>query len=187
MVYSQTSAWRGKEIELVKFAASASKTEQPCDVSPSFRILKQAVNSKNQYPTSFSKEMVERFLGKIPAASKRTFGKFLRKLPAVLREAFSPWHVAAGWQNSGLWPLDVTKILDRCATWKDMSRSQAAIIVASIPRWTMKVIQTGELSDSCMQSEVGIHILFDEWTAKHMGWDATRTKDTTSLVLVAAG
>jgi hypothetical protein len=70
-------------VEIMKFAASASKIQQPCDVSPSYMILKQELKRAEQAGVDSQtpkvhkyKEEVVQILRDLDPSSRQTFSKF---------------------------------------------------------------------------------------------------------------
>ena len=92
---------------LIKLAASCSKTEQPCDVSPVFMALKALSASKLGFKfegdDKTQADWIENdLLANIPAASRRTFLNFLLHAPNIIGDALRPHNIAIGWSVSGI-------------------------------------------------------------------------------------
>ena len=73
------------------------------------------------------------------------------------------------WQLCGIHPLNVERILERCASWEFFSDEQRAAIVASIPALTAIVVERGEVTDPEIQHAVGPSINFVKWLTEHTG------------------
>ena len=157
-------------IEIVKFAAAASKIQQPCDVAASFRILKQLIQVDQEHtPPYWAKRMEEVILADLGKASRETLLRVFVKLPSVIATAFQRKHVAKGWELAGIHPFNTQKILQRCTTWTQLSDAQAAAILGAMDKLMDQASRDGEVHDATMQAMVGAAINFDDWLAKYTG------------------
>ena len=154
-------------IELGKFPASSSKTNQPCDVAKSYLIMKGLANRNlGLSPAAFVIALPE-ILKDFDRASYKTYSNFLGQLPDYISRAFTSVIIKEGWKAAGLFPLDLGIIMGRCTTWRVMSASQGAAIMAAFPGLIELARQQGELSDQDLQNAVGESIDFDAWMLKH--------------------
>lgn len=155
-------------IELGKFPASSSKTNQPCDVAKSYLLMKGLANRGNLglSPAAFVIALPE-ILKDFDGASYKTYSNFLAQLPDYISQSFTSITIKKGWKAAGLFPLDLGIIMGRCTTWRVMSASQGAAIMAAFPGLIELARQQGELSDQDLQNAVGESIDFDAWILKH--------------------
>jgi len=86
---------KDKGFVLVKFAASASKTQQPCDVSPAYRTLKAQVKDLLRCPSKAKMSapslatQLDKLLESVPPASRKTFKRIFNQLPGLLSKSLS--------------------------------------------------------------------------------------------------
>jgi hypothetical protein len=161
---------KDKNFEIMKFAAAASKTQQPLDVSTSFRTIKLLTKGLRCNGTAhYTQALLSNFLKGMDASSLKTYVLFLSNLPEMLNKAFTTSAIKQGWATSGLVPLDAGRILSRCSTWSQLSREQGDAIIGSIPALMKHAQKTGEVDEDLMQRLVGDTINFDEWLAQHSG------------------
>lgn len=143
---------KAEGIEVIKFAASASKIQQPCDVSPCYRALKQEKKLPQSTTTAVYTPMLSACLAGIPPASQRTFITYLSHLPSMLSKCFHERNVKKGWEVSGLWPFNQEQILSQCRSWKLLSAKSARIIRAALPALTEYAFLHGEVDDDAMDA-----------------------------------
>lgn len=80
--------WKGLGVELLKYAASASKHQQPCDVSCCYSVLKQAEKLLEELsPPAYHDEVESLLEVNLSGASARTYTRFLSRLPDLLSKA----------------------------------------------------------------------------------------------------
>jgi hypothetical protein len=111
-------------IEVVKLAASASKIQQPCDVGPMYKVLKQALKGDPPLADCPYRHELTRLLAPLESASRKTFQAFIELLPIVLNKSFTRWNVLRGWNSSGLWPFNLDVMLAKCTSWSSLGRHQ---------------------------------------------------------------
>ena len=161
--------------EILKFAAAASKTQQPLDVSTSFRALEQFVKALRSIGSAhYTDALSSHILKGMDASSLKTYVLFLSNLPDMLSKAFNKDAIKKGWSTAGFVPFDVLAILRRCTTWSQLSREQADAIIGSFPELLKHAMKKGEVDDDIMQRLVGDVINFDEWVAMHSGTPTKR-------------
>ena len=151
---------------LFKFAASASKTQQPLDVSTSFMCIKTLLKKILKNEAMVAHHLVDRvgiLLETTDPGSKKTLTAFLLRIPSILQQAFTRHAIQEGWALAGVYPLNVIAILRRCTTYGALSHAQADALLAAVPKLVPFAIENGELSDQEMQDAVGNVIQFDEW------------------------
>jgi hypothetical protein len=145
---------------LLKLAAACSKTQQPCDVSPLFMALK-ALTKGRLGVTCEGGDMnqvhwlEEVLLARIPSASRATFVNFLRQAPSLVARALDARNIAQGWQDSGVCPLDIPKVLAQCPRFDGFSHRQSKALVAAVTPLTALMRARGQLTDEQMQEAVG--------------------------------
>jgi hypothetical protein len=156
--------WKGLGVELLKYAASASKHQQPCDVSCCYSVLKQAEKLLEELsPPAYHDEVESLLEVNLSGASARTYTRFLSRLPDLLSKAFTSVNIKKGWKRAGIYPLDAVAIMQRCTTWHLLNSCQADAILASIETLTEGAKLSGEVSDASMQAAVGNAIDFEVW------------------------
>lgn len=171
--------WQGAGIELLKWAASASKYQQPCDVSSSYMVLKQSeMTLQDLTPARYTSRAEALLVEHLTPASARTYTRFLSRLQDLLSKSFTSVHIKMGWQRAGVWPKNDEKILCRCTTFKYLQNEQAAAVMAAIPQLTALAMLSGEISDESMQLAVGNVLDFDEWVSS---WSVSYVKPKTQL------
>lgn len=88
---------KDQTIMLVKFAASASGTQQPNDVSPQFKVFKQAAKSDSPFaPADYTHRLRTDYLVDLDSASRETYARYLSRLPTLLSKAFHKENVTKG-------------------------------------------------------------------------------------------
>lgn len=132
-------------IELVKFSASASKTQQPSDSGPMYKVLKQALRAVPPPFTAAYNALIAEYLKPIEAASRKLFLDFINNLPVLLDKAFTAWNVLRGWEVTGLWPFVPEKILARCTSWVGLPRHAQTSVRRQLEWLTLTVSTSGEL------------------------------------------
>ena len=156
-----------KHFELVKFAAAASKIQQPNDVSPSFMVLKKLVKRLYTEPATFPEvlgalgKQLEAVLEPIKGRSYDTFYSFLTQLPYFLSSSFSFGNVRQGWQKAGYVPFKVDTILGRCTAWADLAPKQSRAVREAIGPLTEYVREHGQIPDAIMQTQLGTMLDLD--------------------------
>ena len=143
------------KIEIVKFAASASKIQQPSDVGPCYRCLKQALKLERPPIKAIYSSELAKMLARIDAASRRTFTAFLEDLPARLSKAFHSYNVQKGWQKSGLYPFNTEQMLSQSSDWSSLSLKEARAVRRTIPELTNYAFLHGEVRDEKLQECFG--------------------------------
>ena len=146
-------------VNFIKLPAACSKTLQPADNAPGFRIEKELVRRTLQqkplgtcdYDTFLETKVFKGIL----SGSRKTFVQFLRHAPAYLSKAFQHDHVLSGFQNPGIFPFDVERMLSRCTSWGTLSAEQQRAAITAVGRGTEVVAERGQVSDAVMQALVG--------------------------------
>jgi len=169
---------RAESIEVLKFAASASKIQQPCDVSPSYRALKQIVKkassqvvagSHSQHLAAMAPVWVKDLpdlLKDIKAASRRTFVQFIAHLPAYLSKSFNVMNVRKGWSVSGLFPYNKHQIFSQCTGWKSKIDSHMArMILNAMDSMIAYVQEHGELHNEFIVGVIDDKIVLQQCLA----------------------
>jgi hypothetical protein len=108
-------------IGLFKWAAACSLVQQPNDVSRCHRILHRLFASSKYLYAPVKKENIKtcmlpviamlNSLPKLAKDSKMTFTKFFCNLHDILHDAFRPDVVRRGWEDAGIYPFDVERIM----------------------------------------------------------------------------
>lgn len=157
-------AWEGQGIELLKWAASASKYQQPSDVATCYMTLKKLAQSEMGLTQAHYTDRIKRKLEThLELASARTYTEFLSRLPDLLSKSFTSPSIKNGWSRAGVWPINKEIIMQRCTTWKHLKNEQAEAILGAIPKLVDDTMQTGEVSDAAMHEAVGGALDFEEW------------------------
>ena len=125
-------------IELVKWAAAASMTEQPADVGRMHTVLHAYFKSKDGReafskpgnPSSAMKKFLEKFAKcSIPAASRDVFAHFLSHIEVALDKAFTMASIHKAWEIAGYFPFNIKQILSGYAHWRDLPEGDAEIVL----------------------------------------------------------
>lgn len=142
-------------IEIVKLAASASKIQQPSDVAPCYRVLKQAVYLKQPHAKAIYTSKLPTILSKVEAASRSVFMTFLSDLPALLSKAFHSVNVSKGWERSGLYPFNLEQMLQQSAGWDQTTVKEGRAVRKVIDELTEYAYLHGEVSDKKLRECFG--------------------------------
>ena len=161
-------------IEAIKFAAAASKTQQPNDVSVCFRSLKSAAESGSKEEPAWYTRLLDGILLPLGSTSRRTYKKFLGALPEYLAKAFNVGNIKEGWRLSGLYPLDFGRIMTRCGSWGKLHPEQSIAIFEALPKLVDVASTFGEVPEHAFTRIVGPSIDFDRWIADLMGRSTKR-------------
>lgn len=169
--------WKGLGVELLKYAASASKHQQPCDVSCCYSVLKQAEKLLEELsPPAYHDEVESLLEERLSGPSARTYTRFLSRLPDLLSKAFTSVYIKQGWKRAGIYPLNTAAIMQRCTTWHLLNSWQADAILASIETLTEGAKLSGEVDDASMQAAVGDAIDLEVWM--HQQYEGYKTPKT---------
>ena len=162
------ASWKNQGFQVVKYAASASKAQQPCDVSPSFKVLKSIIKTAAKIsPLADHVALLQQALKDLDAGSRATYMDFLARFPEVVSTAFNVHNICKGWEIAGYEPRNVERILQRCTTWSELSEVQRKAIIAAVPKLAKHVKENGEIDDETLQQTVGGSINFHTWLEKH--------------------
>lgn len=146
-------------IDVIKFAASCSKTQQPCDVSSCFRVFKQLLSALLHSPsavTPFYMHHLETVvLRDIDAASRRAFLNFFSHIPDLMSRAFTVHNVTQGFAISGMYPYNPTNILRQCTTFDKLSGAEAKAAFAAINPLSTTVDENGQLTEPSLVTAGG--------------------------------
>ena len=148
-----------KTLHLVKLAASCSKSQQPCDVSPIYRSLKALLRHwremKKEVPRPAYMEIIDVLLAPIAKASRDVFTKFFNLLGELLREALNEHNILKGWRIAGLAPFSHEKILRQNPTSEGWSQEQMDAYLTAIAKLAPRVAAVGQLTDAEIAAAVG--------------------------------
>ena len=173
-IESMTQAFADENVELFKFAAGASMSQQPNDRSRCFYCLKKALHEqrmKIQQDIALSAACVEPKLRKalrelakqVPDKGKSktsfaTFNFFLSSCDAIFNNAFTIANVRSGWQKCGLAPFNPKMMMVSYAFFEDLEAvapDAADQVLAAMPRLSALAREAGYISDEQMQLELG--------------------------------
>ena len=159
-----------KGITLIKFAAACSKSQQPCDVSPCFLVLKVVIRRRyvSDVCTDFARRMQDicaSLMAGLPSKVQKTYMNFIQSLPELLETAFSTHNIHKGWATAGIFPVNPSTVLGQCPRFKTLTRAQRAKIFASLPSLTALVKEHGQLTDQQIQDAVGSAVNLEELAA----------------------
>ena len=115
--------------ELVKFYASASKTQQHYDVSIIYRVIKQSLARAPGGSCPALHAENERALHKVLSTSCATFTTFLDRLPFIISKACTKGNLRGGWRSSDCG----RPIPSRCGSTRQPGSSGSAMKLAA--RW----------------------------------------------------
>jgi hypothetical protein len=147
-------------VEFLKHSGGASLSQQPCDLAPVYRALKQAINSRFYEDPLVGEppEWLQRVVlpaiennGGLDAASLRTYVKFLIYLPALLSKCFTIANCRKGWE--GLVPYDASILLSKWPGRAALTADQDAKLLAAVRRLTAHAFLTGAPEEATMTKE----------------------------------
>jgi len=169
-----TSAFRDANVELFKFAAGASMTQQPNDRSRCFYCLKKALREQRMHIAlhldstnvfiCMKHRKVLRALGKhVPdkGASKgsfATFNFFLSTCDTVFGNAFTVGNIRGGWMKCGLAPFNPQVMMESYAFFTDLQAIDPTAhqqVLAAIPKLAVFARESGACTDAQMEAELG--------------------------------
>jgi hypothetical protein len=169
-----TAAFAAKNVELFKFAAGASMTQQPNDRSRCFYCLKKALSEQRvkiqedidiAMSTLSPKylKMLRELSHRVPDKGKSktshaTFKFFLSSCDSIFNSAFSISNIRGGWKKCGLSPFNPQVMMESYAFFEDL-RSVAPDapqqVLAAVPRLAGFARDSGFISDEQMEAELG--------------------------------
>ena len=97
-----------------------------------------------------------------PASARDVFRRFLMCASELLEDAFCPHNVYPGWQKSGLYPLDASKMLLQCPALPALSVAACKQVLAAVPKLAEIVLKSGQVTDAQVQEAVGESIVFPQ-------------------------
>lgn len=144
-----------KKLYLVKLAANCSKTQQPCDVSPLYRSMKEKLKAwkLDQKAAVMARVLpgyvavVEDRLSPLAKGSKEVYREFFVLLPALLSAAGTLDNVMQGFVDSGLWPFDPERMLHLVTVSRQWSSESWTAALASLEPLSAIVGVKGQLTD----------------------------------------
>lgn len=148
-------------IELIKFSASCSKTQQPADVSPCFMVLKSIAKRemREELPPSalptYHDVLETDLLHPLEKSSRDVFLKFLDHLPTIADTSFMPSNIRQGFLKTGLCPFDVSQILSQCTAWASFQPKEATAAIAAIDGLVQHVRENGQLTEANLNEVCG--------------------------------
>lgn len=153
-----------KSIGLLKWSAACSKTQQPLDVGPLFRVSKQLKSKyeheKVQRAHHYSVH-VRKCLAPLDPKSRNLYCNFLDMLPQIISQAFTEHNIRQGWEVAGIWPFNATKMLGQCPTLRKLKPAQVNAFLAAIPKLAVHIKHFGQLTDAQLQAAVGTAFTFE--------------------------
>lgn len=169
-----TSAFRAANVELFKFAAGASMTQQPNDRSRCFYCLKKALREQkvhlhlhaetaNAFIGLRHKKVLRSLASEIPdkGASKTshaTFNLFLSSCDIIFSSAFTVGNIRGGWMKCGLAPFNPQVMMESYAFFEDLEAVDPTAhqqVLAAIPKLAVLARESGCISDEQMETELG--------------------------------
>jgi hypothetical protein len=146
---------------VMKHPAACSMSQQPLDVSPCFRKL------KNVWPKMMAAKpagMRQRYMDKVYEVikpmckgSRVVYARWLSLLPNLISEAFCRGFVQQGWEVSGLYPLDLVQIISMCTAHTAMDHEEEAACVAACKMLADVMLEKGQVTDAQIDSALGKH------------------------------
>jgi hypothetical protein len=169
-----TSAFRDANVELFKFAAGASMTQQPNDRSRCFYCLKKAlrehkvhlhfnVDTASAFQGLKHKKVIRALQQEIPdkgqsKTSFATFNFFLNSCDVVFSQAFTVGNVRGGWMKCGLAPFNPQVMMESYAFFKDLEKIDPTAhqqVLDAIPKLATLARESGMITDEQMEAELG--------------------------------
>lgn len=146
-------------IDIVKFSAACSKTQQPADVSSCFRVFKKRVNSTADEPAQIEPNYMQYLqhtaLKAIPATSRKSYLDFFRHLPLNIGQAFTPSNILGGFLTTGLCPVDPETILLQCTTTQYMTEPEFDMALRCVETLAPVVTAHGQLREADLDGVEG--------------------------------
>lgn len=146
-------------IDVIKFSAACSKTQQPADVSPCFRVLKQRVSMSHLHPPEtmplYYQYLQSTALAKIPAASRKTFLDFFKHSKDIIDAAFTPHNIHCGFSVAGLCPLNTPKMMSQCTTFQSLTKKEVDAAIAGAESLVPLVHEHGQLREQDIDALAG--------------------------------
>lgn len=154
--------------DIVKSASESSPTMQTLDACRSFMSEHSFFKSKEWKRTvSMRDEDVEEnaltlavrpLLQSVHAASRRTFLRYFAVLPMICSSFYCVRNIQEGWTNTGIFPFNQVKILDKCPAWAQLTEAQQQSLCKEIPRLVQLALCKGHVTDGEIEVVVG-HIV----------------------------
>ena len=123
-------------IEVFKWAGGCTLVQQPADVGDNHMEMHRAAAGdtfkydENGAPTTRCEAFIEALPSMGPNGARlHTHQKFLRHLEWMVDKAWSKHGITEGWRISGMWPVDVSRILSGWGGWEDVPTENAQKIV----------------------------------------------------------
>jgi hypothetical protein len=171
---AMVNAFSAANVELFKFAAGASMTQQPNDRSRCFYCLKKALSEqrmKIQQDISLAAALLSPSHKKalrnldlfVPDKGKSktshaTFKFFLSSCEAIFSYAFSVPNIRGGWYKCGLAPFNPKQMMVSYAFFKDLEKvapDATQQVLDAIPKLAAHARDTGFVTDAQMEAELG--------------------------------
>jgi hypothetical protein len=169
-----TAAFAANNVELFKFAAGASMTQQPNDRSRCFYCLKKALSEQrvkiqddidmtmSNLSPKFRK-MLRELEKHVPDKGKSktshtTFKFFLSSCDAIFNSAFTIANIRGGWKKCGLSPFNPQTMMESYAFFEDLKSvapNAPQQVLDAIPRLAVFARDFGIISDEQMEVELG--------------------------------
>lgn len=149
---------------LIKLAASCSKIQQSCDAGYVFLTVKSIVKSWAEVvPVALEPTWlwrVKHALQDMDSGSLEVYLKFFMKLPAYLSTALTTRNVQAGFVDTGVYPLDVARILGQCTSFGELAHHDGEAARKAVYKLAPLVAENGQLTDAEILSAIGAPLNF---------------------------
>ena len=171
--------WLGRmeddRLELLKYAAACSGSQQPQDVSRGFMVLHTLLRCMSQQYKDYANfrapdymEKLTAFLHKFAAPHLAKFKidlliNFFRHLPQIILRAFTPKIIQDSYKKSGFYPYNARQIMSQCTEWDPLEEDEQERILKVIDELTGIVVRTGKITEADMDArDVPVNALPDD-------------------------
>jgi hypothetical protein len=149
---------RGAKVELMKFAAACSGSQQMNDVSTGFKVLKILMrNLKEEYalygdfaPPAYMADL-EAWLNdvtKLSASKKAIVLKFFKHAPVMLSTSFTPAAIKKSYAKSGFYPYNARQIMEQCTEWQYLSPEEQVRLLQVIEELIPIAASSGKVTEA---------------------------------------
>jgi hypothetical protein len=130
------------KVEIVKFAAACSASQQPDDLMKAFCILHKSAKELDVKYSNLRKVSPPLYLPNLKAFLKAQttldttkislVTEFFTHVSTILSLSFSSKVISAGWRISGIYPHNAEQIMDQFSGWQDEGMDQEAIMAGIV-------------------------------------------------------
>jgi hypothetical protein len=170
----------GLNIDVLKFSAACSLSQQPNDMHRGFPNLARVTNNlamkysdleasqQPVYMVDLAKKLKEH--SSLTSVQMHMMLNFFQHAPTIFARAFSPRVLIDGYKKSGLAPYDSKLIMENCSEWRKFNFVQAQTVMDGIDELVEFGAEHGWITESEMD-RVGIEPSpqnWHDWDTKQM-------------------